>query len=368
MSESRIELKDIYDDAILQGTVEGAEITKRCGAKVRMDGATELVVRGGACGTADRLAEKLDGDPKAAYAIACVLYNATVLYGKLGEEFLREKLHESGESFSLEEYCNAVAESVIRNYNGKRKQKVIDGVKAALSDADNTEANAAKAAILIHEYWHEKNFDAGAAVEEAFLKGETIGYMPLYEKMIQAKYGEIDEASVLKTLNTVYDDLKSRMTKSPELFSVYRQEVYPGISDEKLLVYYISKLGHEEVERVKDLFLKDIVKSDAYILEIDYYYEYLHTEKENDVIKNHDTKRYTLEEVIERKSFTAGSMRFEATVELHEDESFAGVGLYIEGKGRYMLSSNESLEILDTTKSYEKRDGYTRATFTLVTK
>ena len=41
MSESRIELKDIYNDAILQGTVEGAEITKRCGAKVRMDGATD---------------------------------------------------------------------------------------------------------------------------------------------------------------------------------------------------------------------------------------------------------------------------------------------------------------------------------------
>ncbi len=364
MSESRIELKDIYDDAILQGTVDGAEITKRCGARERMDGTTELVVRSGACGTAERLAEKLDGDPKVAYAIACVLYNATILYGKSGEEFLREKLQEWGEDFSLEEYCNAVTESVIRGYSGKRKQKVIDGVKAALSDADNTEANAAKAAILIHEYWQEKNFDAGAAAEEAFLKGETIEYMPLYEKMIRAKYGEIDEAAARNNLNIAYRYLK----EVPDKIAPVYGKIYPEIREEKLLVYYIARLSHEEVEKVKALFLSDIVKSDAYILEIDYCYEYLHTEKENDVMRKHDTKRYTLEEVIERKCFTAGSIRFEASVELQEDENFAGVGLDIEGKGRYLLSSNESLEISDTTKIYEKRDGYTRATFTLVTK
>lgn len=364
MSENKIELKDIYDDAILVGTVEGAEITKRCGAKFRMDDTSELIVRSCACGTADRIAEKLDGDPKVAYAIACVLYNATILYGKVGEEFLREKLQECGEDFSLEEYCNAVAESVIRNYNGKRKQKVIDGVKAALSNADNIEANAAKAAIMKHEYWHEKLFHEGDAVEEAFLKGETIEYMPLYEKMVRAKYGEIDEAAARNNLNTVYRYLKEQLTD--KIVAGYG-EIYPGIREEKLLVYFIARLGHEEVQRAKDLFLNDIVKSDAYILKIDYYYEYLHTEKENDVMRKHDTKRYTLEEVIERKRFMAGSIHFNASVQLHEDESFAGVGLDIEGKDRYLLSSNESLEILDTTKIYEKRDGYTRATFSLVT-
>ena len=94
----------------------------------------------------------------------------------------------------------------------------------------------------------------------------------------------------------------------------------------------------------------------------------MHTEKENDVIKNHDTKCYTLEEVIERKKFTAGSIKFKASVELHEDKSFAGVNLDTEGKDSYLLSPNESVEILDTTKSYEKRDGYTRAKFTLTAK
>lgn len=61
MSENKVELKDIYDDAILQGSVEGAEIIKRCGAKTRIDGRTELMTRFQASQKADELAEKLGG-------------------------------------------------------------------------------------------------------------------------------------------------------------------------------------------------------------------------------------------------------------------------------------------------------------------
>jgi len=151
MSESKIELKDIYDDAILQGSVEGAEIMKRCGAKCRIDGRTELMTRYQASQKAARLAEKLGADAKVGYAIAAILYTATIIYGKLGEAFLKEKLQESVEAFSLEEYCDAIGESVLREYNNEnRKQQVFEGVKAAMSESStaNIEANAAKAAIM----------------------------------------------------------------------------------------------------------------------------------------------------------------------------------------------------------------------------
>jgi len=55
-----------------------------------------------------------------------------------------------------------------------------------MSDAVSVEANAAKAAIMEHEYWHEKRFEEGNAIEEACLKGESVEYRLVYEKMIQA--------------------------------------------------------------------------------------------------------------------------------------------------------------------------------------
>lgn len=200
--------------------------------------------------------KNLGGDGKVSYAIASILYTSTIIYGKLGETFLKEKLQESGEEFSLEEYCNAICESVLRSYNNEtRKQKVFEGIKAAMSDSrtSDIEANAAKAAIMQYLYWNDKCFEEGFAIEEAFMNGEIVEFDLLYDKLIHSKYGEIDGAAALKNLNIVYDYLKVNLPK----ISITYKDIYPEASDAKLLIYYISRLGCEETERVKELSLKD---------------------------------------------------------------------------------------------------------------
>ena len=250
MSENKIELKDIYSDAILQGTVDGAMIVKRCDGRTRIDECTDIAKRPFSCQKAADLAEKLGGDAKVSYAIATILSSATIIYGKLGEAFLREKLRETGEEFSLEEYCNALSESVFREYNNEdKKQKVLDGIRAAMSDSDCIEANAAKAALMRHAYWDEKEFEKGDAVQEDYLNGGIVEYESLYDKMILLRFGEIEDAAAIENLHIVYDYLKSNI---PFIAATYR-EIYPEVSDEKLLVYFIARLGYGEIERAKEL-------------------------------------------------------------------------------------------------------------------
>jgi len=135
--------------------------------------------------------------------------------------------------------------------NESRKQKVIEGVRAAVSESGTAciEANAAKAAIMQHMYWDNKCFEEGFAIEEDFMNGEIVEFELLYDKMIRSKYGEIDDAAASENLNIVYDYLKDNLS----LITVTYKDIYPGISDTKLLVYYISRLGCEEIERVKEL-------------------------------------------------------------------------------------------------------------------
>ena len=126
MCESNLELKDIYDDAILQGTIDGALITRICSARERMDGSTEGMVWYMSRQTADRLAEKMNGDSRVAFAIASILYMSAIIYGETGKAFLKKKAQEAGEDFSQEEYTLAVAEAVFRDqYRGKRKTAAI---------------------------------------------------------------------------------------------------------------------------------------------------------------------------------------------------------------------------------------------------
>jgi len=85
------------------------------------------------------------------------------------------------------------------------------------------------------------------------MNGEVVEFESLYEKMIRSKFGEIDEVTALENLNIVYDYLKENLS----LITVTYKDIYPEISDAKLLVYYISRLGCEEIERVKELAMKD---------------------------------------------------------------------------------------------------------------
>lgn len=248
-----IELKDCYDEAVLRGTIDGAELTQACDAKSRMNGSNELMMRSQACNMAHRRAELLQGDPAVAHGIASILHTSTILYGKTGEAFLREKLRQCGEDFSQEEYSNAVAEAVLRGYKGARKQKIVEGVKAALSDAAHTEANAAKTAIMVLENICSGNFSENDALEEAYLNGETLPIRTIQEKMQQAKYGEIDEGEALEDLEILHEYLQA----NPSVMHERYRAVYPNVSEEKQLAYYISKLGCTEVERIKELAKED---------------------------------------------------------------------------------------------------------------
>jgi len=248
-----IELKDSYDEAILQGTIEGAELTRACDAKSRMDGSSETMARSLACNMARRRAELLQGDTAVAYGIASILYTSTILYGKTGEAFLRERLQQCGESFSQEEYSNAVAEAVLSNYGGSRKQRILEGVQAALSDAAHTEANAAKTAIMLQGNWLDGVFSEDSALEEAYLNGEVLPMRTVQEKMLQAKYGEVEEGEALNDLETLYDYLQV----NPSVMHARYRAIYPDVSEEKRLAYYISKLGYTEVERIKELALEE---------------------------------------------------------------------------------------------------------------
>ena len=248
-----IELKDSYDEAILRGTIEGAELTRACDAKSRMDGSSETMARSLACNMARRRAELLQGDTAVAYGIASILYTSTILYGKTGEAFLRERLQQCGESFSQEEYSNAVAEAVLSNYGGSRKQRILEGVQAALSDADHVEANAAKTAIMLLENCHAGIFEENDALDEAYLNGETLPMQALHEKLQHAKYGEIEEAEALENLNILYAYLQA----NPSVMHARYRAIYPDVSEEKRLAYCISKLGYTEVERIKELALEE---------------------------------------------------------------------------------------------------------------
>ena len=71
--------------------------------------------------------------------------------------------------------------------------------------------------------------------------------------MIHSKYGDFDEATALKNLNIVYNCLKNNFPK----IAVTYKDIYPEVSDAKLLAYYIARLGFKEVERVIELSLEN---------------------------------------------------------------------------------------------------------------
>ncbi len=364
MDANKLELKDIYDDAILQGSVEDSEIIKRCGAKTKVDGSTELMTRHLSSQKADSLAEKLGGDPKVSYAIAAILYTSTIVYGRLGETFLREKLQEIGEEFSLDEYCNAICESVLRNYNNEsRKQKVFEGIKAAMSDSNSVEATAAKAAIMIHEYWNDKDFDKGNAIEEAFLNGEIVEFESLCDKMVHSKFGEIDDATALKNLNIAYNYLKDNLSK----ISITYKDIYPEVSNAKLLVYYISRLSPEEVERVKELSLQEKIQSANHMLEVVFNAHFIAdgmSEEQSDDIIKEERACYTFEELYEKKCFYVKNMNFSVSFQVAEDGNIAGISI----ADKFYIDFNEPCVLESTEKIYEHRDGYSRITISLIPK
>ena len=250
MEENKVKLKSIYADAILQGHIEGAKFIKETGVRKRKDGVTELTVRNISSQTADRLVEKKSGDMKVAYAIASILYSSTILYGKTGIEFLKNKLEKEGENFSQNEFSEEIARNVMQTYRGERKEAVINGISDALNDKENIEANAAKAAIMMNEYRFESLYDEEDEIQEDYINGKIIKSEDMFKEMEKAKFGEINKEEAIRNLNIIYDYLEG---KGLEKIAPNFKNNFKEISPKKLLVYFISQLSEEEVERIKML-------------------------------------------------------------------------------------------------------------------
>jgi hypothetical protein len=247
MSTEKIQLKNIYRDALLHGHIEGSLLVISCGNRNRCDGRTEATVKHMSAITAERLAKKKGGYPQIANAIASIIYISTILYGEVGRIFLNEKSVENGCTFSQCEFSKAITKSILRNYKDEElKNIVIRGVNDALDNQNNIEANAAKAAIMINEYRFADLYSEANLIDEAYLNGETIKSEDLFRIMEKAKFGEFDCDEVMKKLNLLYDLLYDNIEKVVPCL----EKKFEGLSREKTLIYFIAQLSIEEADRI----------------------------------------------------------------------------------------------------------------------
>ena len=241
-------LKPEYDDAMLEGAFEGAYLTDRYGAIRRLDGLSYQYYEIGY--NAKRIAEKKGIDGVVSYGIATAMLDSLILYGKVGEKFLKEKLEQSGETFSQEEYSKDIATAITNLYQYDRKQKIIDGVVDALKDnPNNLEANAAKSAIMQNEYASESRHDEGRMVAKKFLEGQYVGSDKLLKRLVAMHYKPLSEEEQLKNLNIAYKYLNENY----DMVSKNFREEFPNISENKMICYRIANLDDEEMEKILKL-------------------------------------------------------------------------------------------------------------------
>lgn len=240
-------LKKRYDDAMLEGSIEGAYLTQRYENIIRTDGLAnrDFSVRD----NARYIAEDKGIDDIVVGGIATAILDSLIIYGDIGEKFLKEKLEQEGQTFSRIEFARDVAESITELYQYDRKQRIIDGVDDALKDNyDNVEATAAKAAILQDEYDTESRYDEGRVVVDKFLKGENEFFSSekILTRLNSVHYGKISEEQALRNLNIAYQYLSNEYDQLSPTF----KEQFEGLSEKKILAYYIANLQGSEMERV----------------------------------------------------------------------------------------------------------------------
>lgn len=241
-------LKPEYDDIMLEGAFVGAYLTDRYGAIERTDGMSYRNYEIGY--NAKRIAEKKGIDSSVCYGIATAILDSLILYGKVGEEFLKEKLEQEGENFSQEEYSRDIAIAITSQYQYDRKQKIIDGVVDALKDDhNNLEANAAKSAIMQDEYASERRYDEGRMIAQKFLEGQYVGSEKLLKRLVSMHYKPLSKEQQLKNLNIAYEYLSKDYNSISDEF----KEEFPNISETRMICYRIANLDDEEMERLLKL-------------------------------------------------------------------------------------------------------------------
>lgn len=247
-----MELKDIYDDAILEGTIRGASVTERYEAKIKATGHDGMAAASFIMRSVERMAEKKGGDGILAYGIAAAIQNSSILYGTVGEEFLKQKAEQEGETFSRQEYIKDLAELMLEKYRGKRKEKIMQGIDDAINDRDdNIEAAAAKAGLLTSEYGCSKEYEKSQLISENFISGKTEKFSEVIEVLSLANYGEITKEEAIKNLNILYRYYDKNFEELREEFPL-KFENFPRAKE---IAYFIANLGKEEAERFvkKDL-------------------------------------------------------------------------------------------------------------------
>lgn len=237
-------LKPEYDDIMLEKTIEDAYFTKRYGMIERLDGFAYQNFDIGK--EANDLAKKKEGDGVVANGIANAILASMIIYGEIGENFLRTKLEQVGETFSREEYSKDIAKSIVADYQYDRKQGVVDGVVAFLKDDTNcVEANAAKMAIMKNEYWNQNRYDEADILDTRFMEGNVIGSKKIFARLMSMHYKTISEGQALKNLNGIYEFLQ----KNYERVSKNFKREFSNVSQSRMICYFIANLHDEEMER-----------------------------------------------------------------------------------------------------------------------
>lgn len=239
-------LKPRYDDAMLGGAIEGAYLTQRYGNISRIDGHShkDHVIRD----LAKDLAKEKNTDGIVAGGIATAILDSIIIYGEIGEKFLKEKLAEEGENFSREEYAIDVAKSITGLYQYDRKQKIIEGVKSVFSDdSHNIDANIAKTAIMQNEYLCEDRFPEADALGERFLnEGTVISISKIYRRLEVMHHKDVSAEQALRNLNLAYKHLQNNYDKVSDEY----KDSYPDLSKNKVIAYFIANLHDDEIEQV----------------------------------------------------------------------------------------------------------------------
>jgi len=247
MEDNKLELKDIYDDAILEATIRGAELTKRFHGRRRVDNTSGHLLESMSGKISARLAKEKQGDGIVANGISTALQISMIIYGKIGEEFLKSKLSKKGIEFSQREYSKRCAEAMVRRYKGKRGAKIVEGVLLAIdNDPNSIEAIAAKAGIMINEYTIELDTKNKVKVKEDYDLGKIIESSIIFERLDEMNYKQISNNEKIRRLEILYNFINSNKEKVN--FECLKKD-FPDASEDELIVFYIANLDEIEVER-----------------------------------------------------------------------------------------------------------------------
>lgn len=243
---SKVELRDIYESAIVEGKIRGSQEAKREEAKKRVDGESGISTLSLNTMVAKSLARSKGEDETVASGIAIGLQCSKILYGAIGEEFLRKKLEEVGETFSQEEYSTYITEQMLKDYTGRKKEPIIKGIQDAINNRTNVAANAAKAGILVNELAMDLDMDESDDVSNKFENGEEILYSDLRDSVSEFVYGKVNPQEAERILDIVYQYFTNHL----DVIDKESKDRFGKISVSKKIAYFISDLSYSEVEKV----------------------------------------------------------------------------------------------------------------------